>query len=267
MVDMHLADAAPGQILVGRGTASLSVILITRNEEANIGACLESVAFADEIVVVDSGSADSTAEIAERFGAKVVVTDDWPGFGLQKQRALDLATCDWVLSVDADERIPGALRGEILAAMADGACRGYRLNRLSWFLGRPMRHGGWHPDRVLRLVRRENARFSADIVHERLLVEGAVGDLTEPMLHYSYTNVDDVLRKMRAYALDSATQRRQTGARAGLGVAIARSLTGFLIGYVFQAGFVDGRRGFAAACFKAQETFWRYIAAGWEDKP
>jgi glycosyltransferase involved in cell wall biosynthesis len=264
---MDLSRGVIRAVSLGQRPKSLSVILITSNEEANIGACLESVAFADEIVVVDSGSTDSTVEIAERFGAKVVIKDDWPGFGLQKQRALDLATSDWVLSIDADERIPEALRSQMLAAMADGACAGYRLNRLSWFLGRPMRHGGWHPDRVLRLVRRESARFSADIVHERLLVEGIVGDLSEPMLHYSYTSVDDVLRKMRAYALDSAAQRRQTGAKAGLGVAIARSLTGFLRAYVLQAGFMDGKRGFVAACFKAQETFWRYIAAGWEDKP
>lgn len=243
---------------------SLSAILITKNEEANIGACLESVAFADEIVIVDSGSTDKTVEIAGRFGARVVVTPDWPGFGAQKQRALDLATCEWVLSLDADERIPEKLRAQIVAAMADEACSGYRINRLSWFLGQPMRHGGWHPDRVLRLARRQKARFSPDSVHEQLLVEGPVGDLAEPMLHYSYVDVDDVLRKMRTYALASAAERRRRGARAGLGVAIAHSLAGFLKAYILKAGFLDGKRGFVAACFKAQETFWRYIAAGWE---
>lgn len=243
---------------------SLSVILITRDEAANVGACLESVAFADEIVVVDSGSADGTVEIAKKFGAKVLVTSDWPGFGAQKQRALDRATGEWVLSIDADERIPEALRGQIIAAMVDGACAGYRLNRLSWFLGQPMRHGGWHPDRVLRLVRRDRARFSPDSVHERLLVEGPVGDLAEPMLHYSYTSVDDVLRKMRTYALASAAERRLKGVRGGLGTAMARASFGFLKAYVLKAGFLDGKHGFVAACFKAQETFWRYIAVGWE---
>lgn len=243
---------------------SLSVILITKDEAANVGACLESVAFADEIVVVDSGSADGTVEIAKKFGAKVLVTSDWPGFGAQKQRALDRATGEWVLSIDADERIPEALRGQIIAAMADGACAGYRLNRLSWFLGQPMRHGGWHPDRVLRLVRRDRARFSPDSVHERLLVEGPIGDLAEPMLHYSYTSVDDVLRKMRTYALASAAERRLKGVRGGLGTAMARASFGFLKAYVLKAGFLDGKRGFVAACFKAQETFWRYIAVGWE---
>ncbi|WP_315924298.1 glycosyltransferase family 2 protein [Mesorhizobium sp. SP-1A] len=239
---------------------SLSVILITKNEEAHIAACLESVAFADEIVVVDSGSTDRTVEIAQSLGAKVTVTADWPGFGPQKQRALDLATGDWVLSIDADERIPDALRDEILAATAKGSRTGFRLNRLSWFLGRPMRHGGWHPDRVLRLALRTKARFSDDIVHERLTVDGAVGDLKEPMLHYSYASVDDVLRKMRAYALATAAERRARGVKGGVGVAIARSLFGFCKAYVLRAGFLDGKRGFLAAVFKAQETFWRYVA-------
>lgn len=243
---------------------SLSAIVITHNEAANIADCLKNVAFADEIVVVDSGSTDGTVEIAEGLGAKVTVTQDWPGFGAQKQRALDRATGDWVLSIDADERIPDALRAEILAAMR-GDHAGYRLNRLSWFLGQPMRHGGWHPDRVLRLVRRDKARFSGDVVHERLIVDGPVADLSEPMLHYSYANVDDVLRKMRTYALASAGQRRARGAAGGLAVAIGRSLFGFLKLYVLKAGFLDGRRGLVAAVFKAQETFWRYIATGWEN--
>lgn len=243
---------------------SLSAIVITHNEAANIADCLKSVAFANEIVVVDSGSTDGTVGIAEGLGAKVTLTDDWPGFGAQKQRALDRATGDWVLSIDADERIPDALRAEILEAMQHGDQAGYRLNRLSWFLGQPMRHGGWHPDRVLRLVRRDKARFSDDVVHERLLVDGPVGNLAEPMPHYSYTSVDDVLRKMRTYALASAAQRRARGASGGLAVAIGRSLFGFLKLYVLKAGFLDGRRGLVAALFKAQETFWRYVAVGME---
>ena len=243
----------------------LSTILITRDEEANIGACLESVAFADEMIVVDGGSSDRTVEIAESRGARVVVMRDWPGFGAQKQRALDLATQDWVLSIDADERIPPALRAEMEDAMGRADVAGYRLNRLSWFLGQPMRHGGWHPDRVLRLARRDKARFSDDAVHERLVVDGPVADLAETMIHYSYASVDDVLRKMRAYALASAAQRRARDVRGGLAVALGRSFFGFLKAYVLKAGFLDGRRGFVAAAFKAQETFWRYIAAGWED--
>lgn len=243
---------------------SLSAIVITRNEAGNIADCLKSVAFADEIVVVDSGSTDGTVAIAESLGAKVKVMSEWPGFGVQKQRALDRATGDWVLSIDADERVPDALRVEILTAMQQNDCVGYRLNRLSWFLGQPMRHGGWHPDRVLRLVRRDRARFSDDVVHERMIVDGAVADLSEPMLHYSYTNVDDVLRKMRTYALASAGQRRARGTRGGLAVAIGRSLLGFLKLYIVRGGFLDGRRGFIAAVFKAQETFWRYVAVGLE---
>ncbi|MER2533672.1 MAG: glycosyltransferase family 2 protein [Rhizobiaceae bacterium] len=241
----------------------LSVIVITRNEEANIAACLESVAFADEIVVVDSGSSDRTADIARAFGAHVTVTPDWPGFGRQKQRALDMATQDWVLSLDADERIPEGLRGEILRATGSDVA-GFRINRLSSFLGKAMRHGGWFPDRILRLARRDRARFTDDVVHERLVVDGPVGDLSEPMLHNSYDDVDDVLRKMRTYALAAAERRRREGIAGGLGIAIARSAFAFFRGYVLRGGFLDGGHGFVAASYRAHETFWRYLSLGWD---
>lgn len=245
----------------------LSVIIITKDEEANIAACLESVAFADEIVVVDSGSRDRTQAIARAAGALVTVTPDWPGFGPQKQRALDLATQEWVLSLDADERISEALRAEILRATTSRDIAGFRINRLSFFLGRPMRHGGWYPDRVLRLARRERARFTPDIVHERLLADGPVGDLSEPMLHHSYGDVDDVLRKMRTYALAAAERRRSAGVAGGLGIAIARSAFAFFRGYVLRGGFLDGGHGFAAASYRAHETFWRYLSLGWDRRP
>ncbi|MBX3570311.1 MAG: glycosyltransferase family 2 protein [Rhizobiaceae bacterium] len=243
---------------------SLGAILITRDEADNIGECLASLSFCDEIIVVDSGSSDGTVEIARTFGATVYVTFDWPGFGPQKQRALGYATTDWVLSVDADERIPEALRGEILSAIGRNNHAGFSINRLSYFLGAPLRHGGWYPDRILRLARRDKARFSDSIVHERLEIDGSAGSLDAPMIHYSYPGVDDVLRKMRAYALASAAQRRRDGVRGGVGIAIGRSTYAFLKAYVLKAGFLDGRRGFVAATFRAHETFWRYVAAGWE---
>lgn len=243
----------------------LSVIIITRDEEANIAACLASVAFADEIVVVDSGSVDRTVAIAREAGALVTVTPDWPGFGAQKQRALEIASHDWVLSIDADERVPDDLRPEILRAVAEsGDVTGFRINRLSFFLGKAMRHGGWFPDRVLRLARRDRARFTDDVVHERLLVDGPVGDLSAPMLHHSYSDVDDVLRKMRTYALAAAQRRRSAGMEGGLGIAIARGTFAFFRGYVLRAGFLDGGHGFVAASYRAHETFWRYLSLGWD---
>ena len=244
---------------------TLSAILIVNNERDNVADCLGTLGFCDEIVVVDSGSSDDTKAIAEGLGAKVFVEDDWQGFGVQKQRALARAACDWVLSVDADERIPEGLRDEILSALGDPAFAGYRLNRLSWFLGRPMRHGGWYPDRILRLARRDKARFTPAVVHEALVVDGPVGQLEEPMTHLSYRSIDDVLGKMRRYALASAEARRRQGVKGGLGRAVARSLFAFSKCYVLQLGVLDGSRGFVAAVYRGQETFWRYLAAGWED--
>lgn len=242
----------------------VTAALIVRDEAADLAECLASVAFCDEIVVVDSGSTDATVAIAERAGARVVVTPDWPGFGRQKQRALDLATGDWVLSIDADERIPDALRDEILAAVRKSDVAGFRINRRSAFLGRFMAHGGWYPDRIVRLVRRGRARFSDDGVHERILVDGPVADLTTDMIHHSYRSIGEVLEKSRRYALASAARRRAEGRRGGLGAAVARSAFAFVRHYLIQRGFLDGAHGFVAAVAKAQETFWRYLAVGWE---
>jgi glycosyltransferase involved in cell wall biosynthesis len=242
----------------------LSAIVIAKNEAADLPDCLASLAFCDEIVVVDSGSTDATVEIARAAGAVVRVTDDWPGFGPQKQRALDLATGDFVLSVDADERIPADLAAEIRAAIGRGDRAGWRINRRSTFLGRFLRHGGWYPDRILRLARRAAARFSPDRVHERLEVDGPVGDLACDMIHHSYRSIDEVLDKGRRYGLASAAERRARGRRGGLGVALVRAAWAFLRHYGLKAGFLDGRHGFVAALAKAQETFWRWLAVGWE---
>ena len=246
---------------------TISAVLIAKDESDNIAQCIGGLGFCDEIIVVDSGSSDGTVEIARDLGAKVHVETDWQGFGVQKQRALDRATGDWVLSVDADERIPDKLREEIEAAIRDHRHAGYQINRLSWFLGAPLRHGGWYPDRVLRLARRDKPCFLPAAVHERLVVDGEVGRLGEPMIHYSYRTVDDVLAKLHRYALASAEARRGDGAKGGLGAATARSLFSFLKAYILQLGLLDGRRGFVAAVFRSQETFWRYLAAGWEKSP
>ena len=247
-----------------RRRPTISAILITRNEERNIAECIASVSFCDEIVIVDGGSTDKTVEIARDLGAVVHMMEDWQGFGIQKQRALDLATCDWVLSIDADERVPAALRDEIETAVIGDRQIGYFLNRVTWFLGQRMRYGAFHPDRVLRLARREKARFTPTIVHESLIVEGAVGSLKEPLRHYSFRNIDDAIRKMHQYVLLTAEARRHDKRAGGLFIAIARSWYGFIKAYVLQAGFLDGRRGYASAALIAQNVFWRYLAAGWE---
>ena len=241
----------------------LSVIVIVKNEAARIEACLASVAFADEWIVVDSASSDGTAALARAAGAQVFSFDDWPGFGAQKQRALDRASGRWVLSIDADERVTPELAESIRKAISTAGDAGpvaWELSRLSRFCGRWIRHGDWYPDRVLRLFRRDRGRFSADRVHERVIVEGGgVGRLDGDLLHDTMPTLDDALAKMNRYSSESAAQRAAAGQRGGLGAAIGHAAWAFLRGYIVRRGFLDGSAGFALAGYVAEGTFWRYL--------
>jgi glycosyltransferase involved in cell wall biosynthesis len=256
---------------------NLSVILITRNEAHNVADCLQSVAFADEWIVVDSGSTDGTRDIAERFGARVVNTTDWPGFGAQKNRALALARGRWVLSIDADERVGEALSASIRRAVAEdtsgqeahassqagvrGAV-GYELSRLSSFCGQWMRHGDWYPDRVLRLFRRDAGRFSDDLVHERLLLDGPVGRLEGELLHDSMPTLENAIDKMNRYTTGRALDRVRAGKRGGLGPALSHGAWAFIRCYLLRRGFLDGRLGFVLAVYVAEGTYYRYLKMG-----
>jgi glycosyltransferase involved in cell wall biosynthesis len=238
----------------------LSVILITHNEAGNIAACLASVAFADEWIVVDAGSTDATAEIARALGAQVVVASDWPGFGAQKNRALALATGRWVFSIDADERVTPELAASIRRCVAgEPAEAGFDLSRLSNFCGQWMRHGDWYPDRVLRLFRREAGRFSDDRVHERLIVEGRIGRLDGELLHHSMPTLESALDKMNRYSSGRAADRVAAGGRGALGSALAHGLWAFLRCYILHRGFLDGRLGFVLAVYVAEGTYYRYL--------
>lgn len=243
---------------------ALSVALITRNESRHIAACLKSVAFADEWVVVDSGSTDGTREIAEALGARVVQTDDWPGFGIQKNRALALARGRWVLSLDADERVSPALAERIRAVVRDDAesAEGYELSRLSRFCGQWMRHGDWYPDRVLRLFRRGRGRFTDDQVHERLEVTGRIERLPGDLLHDTMPTLDDAIDKMNRYSRGRAIDKVRAGHGGGLGTALAHGAWAFVRGYVFKRGFLDGRLGFVLAVYVAEGTYYRYLKMG-----
>lgn len=240
--------------------AKLSVIIITKNEEANIRACLESVAWAEEIIVVDAGSSDATTEICREFGANVFV-HDWPGFGVQKNRALDHATHEWVLSIDADERVTPELHTAIEAVVRNdaGACAAYRVSRLSSYCGRFMRHSGWHPDLIVRLFKRDAARFSDDLVHERLLVDGKIGLLAGELLHYAFEDFEEVLRKMNHYSTAGADMLRHRGRQASLFGAVLRGLWSFIRTYFLRGGFLDGREGFMLAVSNAEGTYYRYL--------
>jgi glycosyltransferase involved in cell wall biosynthesis len=239
----------------------LSVIVITRNEEANIAQCLASVSFAREIVVVDSGSADRTVDLAQAAGAKVTIAPDWHGFGAQKNRALAQATQPWVLSIDADERVTPALREEILAAIAQADARfaGWDMPRRSSICGRYMAHSGWYPDRVTRLFRRERGRFSDDAVHERVIVDGAVGHLRADLLHTTYPDIETMLRKLDRYSSDAARAMHDRGVRGSFAGALARGLWAFVRTYVLRRGFLDGRMGFVVAMSVAETTYYKYL--------
>jgi len=245
----------------GQAPMPLSVILITKNEAAHIGDCLDAVRpLAAQIVVVDSGSTDDTVDIARAKGATVVVTADWPGFGPQKNRALDLATQPWVLSLDADERVTPDLAHAIRQVVAAGAraLDAYKMARLSNFCGRWIRHGGWWPDHVVRLFRRGSARFTEDLVHERVETRGKVGVLGGHLLHDTYPDMDHVMQKMIRYAADGGTMMHARGKRAGIGSAIGHAAWTFLRIYVLKRGFLDGRAGFMIAATAAMGSFLRY---------
>lgn len=237
----------------------LSAIIITKNEAANIRECLESVSFADEIIVLDSGSDDGTTVIAREMTDKVFVSEDWPGFGAQKNRALEYATGEWVLSIDADERVSAGLRAQIDAAIANPAHDGYRIPRLSSYCGRFMRHGGWWPDPVLRLFRRGKGRFDDRRIHESVIVDGRVGDLNEPLIHHSFESLDDVVATMNRYSTDSARMLYDAGKRANEFTAIIHGVSMFVRTYFLKAGFLDGREGFSLAVASAEGSFYRYL--------
>ncbi|MDP2881821.1 MAG: glycosyltransferase family 2 protein [Azonexus sp.] len=236
----------------------LSVVVITKNEAHCIGDCLRSVAFADEVIVLDSGSSDGTVEICRGLGARVEITD-WPGFGVQKNRALDYASGDWVLSLDADETVSEALRDEILKVMESGKFEVYALPRLSSYLGRPMRHSGWWPDHVVRLFRRGSARFSPDLVHEKLVFTRPSGRLRAHLEHEAFTSLEEVIDKINRYSSAGAEMARQRGQESSLGLAVVKGLVAFLRTYVIRAGFLDGREGFMLAVSNAEGTYYRQL--------
>jgi glycosyltransferase involved in cell wall biosynthesis len=236
----------------------LSVIIIAKNEAANIRACMASVAWADEIIVVDSGSTDDTAKIAREMGAKVHVHADWPGFGPQKNRALGYATGVWVFSIDADERVTQELRSEIEQAIRKADADGYYCPRLSQFCGKFIHHSGWYPDYVLRLFRRNVGRFSDSLVHESVRLEGITARLKSPLLHYSYISQDDVARKVEHYSDAAAQQMFESGKDSSWLGAALRGGWAFVRTYLLRMGVLDGLAGWNIACMNARTTYLKY---------
>jgi glycosyltransferase involved in cell wall biosynthesis len=240
---------------------TLSAIVITRNEAHNLHDCLQSMhGMVDEIIVVDSQSTDDTVAIAQQHGAKVTQPADWPGFGPQKNRALDLATCDWVFSIDADERVTPALAEEIKRVLQAGdAGVAYKLSRLSSYCGQFIHHSGWQPDYVLRLFKRGTAKFSDDLVHERVVTTQKVMTLRHQLLHYSYLNFSQVLSKVDAYSSASAKQSYARGKRSSVAGALGHGAWAFFRTYVIRRGFLDGAHGLALAISNAETSYYKYL--------
>ena len=249
---------------------TLSVIIAARNEGHQIAACVGSVSFADEILVLDSGSTDDTAAKATGAGATVHLTD-WPGYGPQQQRGIGLAKCDWILSLDADEVVTDSLQREILAAIsgntsgtASGAASGakfdgYRLPRYSSFCGTFIEHSGWRPDYTLRLAKRTKAGFTDHFLHAHMTVAGAAGQLRSPIIHHSYNDLDDVLEKLSRYSRGAALDLQTRGGSSTLSKAVFKGLWSFIRTYFLRQGFRDGRMGLALAIYNSHTTYYKYL--------
>ncbi|MBI1728000.1 MAG: glycosyltransferase family 2 protein [Candidatus Rokubacteria bacterium] len=241
----------------------LSVTIIGWNEEERLRACLESAAWADEIIVIDAESTDKTVQVAREFTDKIWVRP-WAGFAAQKNFALEQATGEWVLSLDADERVTTELRARIgRIVRANGPADGYSIPRKNVFWGAWVRHGGLYPDYQLRLFRRNAGRFVDSAVHESVVVEGSVEALVEPMLHHSYRGLDDFVARSNRYSTLAAQEIVSRGGRAGLADLALRPLGRFLSMYVLRLGFLDGWRGFVLAVLYANYVFLR-MAKAWE---
>lgn len=236
---------------------SLSVVLITRNAAAQLADCLASVAFADEVVVVDSGSSDGTAELAERYGARVVAKE-WLGFGRQKQFAVEQASHDWVLCLDADERVSPELAASLVRALAEPAAPVYRMARRNRFLGRWLRHGEGYPDWSLRLFDRRQARWSDDAVHEKVLHAASPGTLSGDLLHESAEDLGRYLEKQNRYSTLAAEELHRRGRRAGFAELTLSPLLRFLKFYLLRLGFLDGLPGLAHIAIGCMTSFTKY---------
>jgi (heptosyl)LPS beta-1,4-glucosyltransferase len=241
-------------------TTKISVILICKNEENKIRHCLESVAWADEIVVVDSGSTDSTLDIVRAFTGKIYSHTEWKGFGPQKRLAESHATNDWVLALDADEVVSDALRDEILSAVNNADDKTvFRLNRLTYFCGKFIHHSGWHPDRIVRLYNKKHYHYNDAFVHEAVACEGARRvDLKSKLLHYQVLSLEDYIDKRNKYARAWAESQYAKGRKTNVIEIFARSFFAFLRHYVFRLGVLDGYHGILISVIQMQYTFNKY---------
>ncbi|MGH7783004.1 MAG: glycosyltransferase family 2 protein [Candidatus Binatia bacterium] len=244
--------------------STISAIVVCFNEEENIGRCLNSIKWCDEIVVVDSYSTDGTVEICRRF-TDIVIQRKWTGYRDQKEFAHSQATKDWVLLVDSDEEVTPELQKEIQQAVTvqGASCSGYLLPRLAFYLERWWRRGGWYPDYDIRLFRRDKARWGGSDPHEKIIVDGPVRRLTHPLLHYSYRNIEDHIQRINRFTSISSRELCKEKKRWRLVDAMTRPAWRFFRSYVLKRGFMEGFAGFHVAVTAAVYVFLKY-AKLWE---
>jgi glycosyltransferase involved in cell wall biosynthesis len=243
----------------------LTLVVIARDEADRIADCLASVPFAAEKIVLDSGSTDATVAVAEESGARVIRTD-WPGHVIQKNRALTYATGDWILSLDADERLSPEAQGELAAALASpGDAAGFSFPRCSHWLGRPIRHGRWYPDRKLRVVRQGRGTWVGDDPHDRLETDGPVRKLQGDILHFPYRNLSEHLRTIDRYSAISAASLRNRGVRARWWDLAVRPPAHFVDAWLLRRGFLDGAPGLAIAGLGATHAMLKWTRLYLED--
>jgi len=237
----------------------LSAVIITHNEENNIRECLESVKWADEIIVVDSDSTDSTEEICRAFGVNFI-KESWKGFALQKNSAIEKATRDWILSLDADERVTPELRTEIASLMESGNLKdGYFIARKNFFLGRWIRRCGWYPDYNLRLFQKGKGLFGIREVHEAVQLNGTAGHLKFPMEHHTYKSLEDFMNRLDRYSTLAAKELLKEKKTYGILHIVFRPLYTFISMYFLRLGFLEGYYGFFLSVLYAFYTFLKYI--------
>lgn len=233
------------------------------NEEHNIVDCLESVKWADEIIVVDSGSTDKTIDLARQFTDKVL-TVEWKGYGATKNVALDQATGDWILWLDADERVPPELAEEIQSVLReDTMCAGFDVARRAYFLGKWIKHCGWYPGRVTRLFRKDKSRFTETNVHEQIVVVGKIGNLLHDLLHFTDPDLQHYFHKFNKYTSLAAKDMQAAGKKFSLYDILVRPPFLFFKMYIMRRGFLDGIQGFMLSVVSAAYVFTKY-AKLWE---
>lgn len=240
---------------------TISTIIITKNEAHNIGDCIESVLWTDEIIVVDSGSTDQTQEICKKYAPKVKFhATDWPGFGKQKNRALALATSEWVLSLDADERITQELKEEILQKAGKEKYVAYKLLRQNYFLGNPLKYcSGFQGDVLVRLAKKEHCIFSDDTVHECMIINNdAIGKMYNKFKHFSYRSLEDRINKMNYYSTIGALSLAQKNKKTYIFEILAKTIWEFIRVYFLKLGFLDGWPGFIISLSNSEGKFYKY---------